>query len=147
MPEARALSPGRAQAGRKISRHPLVSVIARMMTAQAGASAAIGLAYSRRNVPWLVLTILVALALCGLAAMVRSGSHAAWLIAISGESALAAIGLFRFAYARYMGGTLLAMVSLGALLHPAVARAFGRPGAEQPGLAESPEALTEPAVG
>jgi hypothetical protein len=104
--------------------HILVSLVGRLLLAQAGASAAIGLAYNRRNVPWLLLTIAVAVALCWLAAAVRSGGHATWLVAISAESTLVAIGLFRFAYARYMGGTLLAIVTLGTLLHPAVARAF-----------------------
>ena len=71
-----------------------------------------------------MLTLIVAVALCGLAGLVRSGSHSTWLVAIAAESGLVAVGLFRFAYARYVGGTLLALVTLGTLLHPAVARAF-----------------------
>ena len=102
----------------------VASLVARLLVAQAGASAAIGLAYSRRNVPWLVLTLIVAVALCGLAGLARSGSHSTWLVAIAVESGLVAVGLFRFAYARYMGGTLLAIVTLVTLLHPAEARAF-----------------------
>ena len=86
-----------------------------------GASAAIGLGYSRRHVPWLVLTIVAAIALCGIAGLARTSSHPAWLVAVSAESGLVALGLFRFAYARYMGGTLLAIAILGTLLHPAVA--------------------------
>lgn len=103
---------------------PFVGLAGRLLVAQAGASAAIGLGFYRRNAPWLVLAILVAVALCGLARLVRSGTHATWLAAVSVESGLVAVGLFRFAYARYLGGTLLAIITLGTLLHPAVARAF-----------------------
>jgi hypothetical protein len=110
-----------------------VSLVARLLLAQAGACAAIGVGYSRRNLPWLVLTIGVALIVCGLAALVRSGGHGTWLTAITVESALVAVGLFRFAYAGYVGGTLLAIITLGTLLHPAVSRAF----AAVPGEPES----------
>jgi hypothetical protein len=132
----------------------LTSLVARMLVAQAGASAAIGLGYSRRNVPWLVLTLIVAVALCGLAGLARSGSHSTWLVAITIESGLAAVGLFRFGYARYMGGTLLALVTLVTLLHPAVARAFAtaprRTGHvhEHAAVAEgAPDGVGDPAVG
>jgi hypothetical protein len=101
-----------------------VGLVARLLLAQAGACAAIGVGYSRRNLPWLLLTICVALTVCGLAALVRSGGHGPWLTAITVESALVAVGLFRFAYADYLGGTLLAIITLGTLLHPAVSRAF-----------------------
>jgi hypothetical protein len=110
-----------------------VSLLARLLVAQAGACAAIGACYSRRNLPWLLVTIGVALVVCGLAALVRSGGHGAWLTAITVESLLVAVGLFRFAYAGYLGGTLLAIITLGTLLHPAVSRAF----AAVPGAAES----------
>jgi hypothetical protein len=132
----------------------LTSLVARLLVAQAGASAAIGLGYSRRNVPWLVLTLIVAVALCGLAGLARSGSHSTWLVAIAIESGLAAVGLFRFGYARYMGGTLLALITLVTLLHPAVARAFAtaprRTGHmhEHAAVGESaPEGVGDPAVG
>jgi hypothetical protein len=101
-----------------------VSLVARLLLAQAGACAAIGVGYSRRNLPWLLLTVLVALAVCGLAALVRSGGHGTWLFAVTVESVLVAVGLFRFAYTDYLGGTLLAIITLGTLLHPAVSRAF-----------------------
>ncbi|MGH3302976.1 MAG: hypothetical protein ACRDOK_15085 [Streptosporangiaceae bacterium] len=101
-----------------------VGLLSRLLLAQAGACAAIGVGYSRRNMPWLLLTIVVAVALCALAALVRSGGHGTWLTAITMESALVAIGLFRFAYVDYLGGTLLAIITLGTLLHPAVASAF-----------------------
>lgn len=112
------------------------------MVAEAGASAAIGVGYNRRNLPWLLAAFAVAVALCGLAALVRSGTHTAWLAAITVESALVAVGLFRFAYAGYLGGTLLAIIALGTLLHPQVSRAFisdataAEPGG-QPALADS----------
>jgi hypothetical protein len=115
------------------ARPAAVSLVARLLLAQAGACAAIGACYSRRNLPWLLLTITVALILCGLAALVRSGGHGTWLTVITVESALVAVGLFRFAYAGYLGGTLLAIITLGTLLHPAVSRAF----AAAPGGPES----------
>ncbi len=149
----RAPSSQSGAAGRKSRPHALLSLVARLLTAQAAAGAAIGLAYSRRNLPWLVLTLVIAVLLCGLAALVRSGSHTTWLAAISVESVLVATGLFRFAYARYPGGTLLAIIGLGTLLRPSVARAFAvaprwyRPAAD-PALAEGgPDALREPAAG
>jgi O-antigen ligase len=123
--------------------HALVSLVSRLVVAEAGACAAIGVGYNRRHLPWLLLTVAVAVALCGLAALVRSGTHTAWLAAITVESGLVAIGLFRFAYAGYLGGTLLAIITLGTLLRPAVSRAFsaGRDTAEltvgQHSLAES----------
>jgi hypothetical protein len=117
-------------------------LVSRLLVAQAGATAAIGLAYNRRNVPLLLLTILIALALCGLAGLIRSGSHPAWVAAMSLEACLVALGLFRFVYDRYLGGTLLAIITLGTLLHPAVARAFAaaagwhQPMRDHPGIAE-----------
>lgn len=135
------------------TRDSVTSLVARLLVAQAGASAAIGLGYSRRNMPWLVLTLIVAVALCGLAGLVRSGSHPTWLIAITVESGLAAVGLFQFAYVRYMGGTLLALITLGALLHPAVARAFAaaprtRGHAGEHVVADgAPDAVADPAIG
>ncbi len=106
------------------TRDSATSLVARLLVAQAGASAAIGLGYSRRNMPWLVLTLIVAVALCGLAGLVRSGSQSTWLIAISGRVRAGCCRAVPFAYVRYMGGTLLALITLGTLLHPAVARAF-----------------------
>jgi hypothetical protein len=82
--------------------------------------------------PWLLLTVLVAVVVCGLAVLVRTGGHATWLTAITVESTLVAVGLFRFAYVDYLGGTLLAVIALGTLLHPAVSRAFA-------GIAGEPE--------
>jgi hypothetical protein len=112
-------------AGRRTaSPHSLIRLASRLLLAQAGACAALGVGFSRRNLPWLLLAVLIAAAVAGLAVLVRSGSHAAWQIAVTAESGLVAIGLFRFAYAGYLGGTLLGTVTLGTLLHPAVSRAF-----------------------
>ncbi len=118
----------RSSAGPRARSSVLVRLVSRLYLAQAGASAAVSLSYGRRNLPSLLLAVAIAAALCWLAAIVRSGSHSAWLIAIAFESGFVAVGLFRYAYsARYLGGTLLAIITLGTLLHPAVARAFADP--------------------
>jgi uncharacterized membrane protein (UPF0136 family) len=117
--------------------------VSRLLLAEAGACAAIGVGYNRRHLPSLLATVAVAAALCGLAALARSGTHTVWLAAITAESALVAAGLFRFTYARYLGGTLFAIITLGTLLHPQVSRAFNtgearaEPAIGQPRLAES----------
>jgi len=128
-------------AGRRSARpHSLVSLVGRLLLAQAGACAALSVGFSRRNLPSLLLAVGIAAAVASLAALVRSGSHTSWLIAVTAESGLVAVGLFRFVYAGYLGGTLLAIITLGTLLHPAVSRAFApvRAGAEaavdRPGL-------------
>lgn len=129
--------------------HMAVSLVSRLLLAQAAAGAAIGVSYSRRNTPWLLLTLVIAVAVCGLAALVRSGGHGSWLTAITVESALVAVGLFRFAYVDYLGGTLLAIITLGTLLHPAVSRAFaaipGERTADDLGLADEAAEL-QPSV-
>jgi hypothetical protein len=114
----------------------LIRLVSRLLLAQAGAAAAIGLSYSRRHVPGLVVTIVVAVVVASLAVLIRSGGYAAWLTAVCTESGFVAIGLFRFASARYMGGSLLAIVTLGTLLHPAVAGAFAGAGQRQPAAAD-----------
>jgi hypothetical protein len=124
--DAQIAAARRTALGSRAKPRALAELASRMLVAQAGALAAIGLGYSRRNVPWLSFTVVAAIALCGLAYLVRSGGHATWLVAVSVEAFLVALGLIRFAYARYMGGSLLAIISLGVLLHPAVADAFAR---------------------
>jgi hypothetical protein len=122
-----AVAQGFGVSSRRVARSAppaAISLVSRLLLAQGGASAAIGLGYGRRNMPWLLLTIVVAVVVCGLAALVRSGGHGTWLTAITVESGLVAVGLFRFAYVSYLGGTLLAIITLGTLLHPAVSRAF-----------------------
>jgi hypothetical protein len=104
--------------------HPLVKLATRLITAQAAAAAAIGLAYSRRHVPSVLITLMLVVALLGLAALARTGAHTAWLSAIAFESAYIMFGLIRFFSTRYLGGTLFGIITIGVLLHPAVARAF-----------------------
>jgi hypothetical protein len=137
---------GEAAVGGPAAQWPrsLVKLATRLITAQAAATAAIGLAYSRRHVSSIIITLMLVAALLGLAAMTRSGTHAAWVFAIGFESAFIMFGLIRFFSTRYLGGTLFGMVTLGVLLHPAVARAFSRvparaeiPGEARPALGEA----------
>jgi hypothetical protein len=102
----------------------LVAVVNRLLLAQAGASAAVSLSFSRKNVPSVLVVITVAAVLCGLARLVRSGGHLAWLTAVMFESGYVVVGLVRFAFAPYLGGTLLGIVALGTMLHPTVAARF-----------------------
>lgn len=99
-------------------------------------------AAGRRYVPPIIITLMLVAALLGRAAMTRPGTHAAWVFAIGFESAFIMFGLIRFFSARYLGGTLFGMVTLGVLLRPAVARAFSR----VPARAESP-GEARPALG
>lgn len=124
----------------------LVRLVTRLIASQAAVAGAIGVFFSRRQVPSIVATVLVVILLCGLAVAARTGSHAAWVAALSAEGGYFAIGLLRFVTTRYLGGTLFALVIAGVLIHPAVARAFGS--APQPGpepLADNP--LSEPGQG
>jgi hypothetical protein len=129
--------------------HELVRLLTRLVVAQAALAAAIGLPYSRRHLPSIVITLMLVAALWGLVLVVRSGTHAAWIFAVGFETAFILFGLFRFFTSRYLGGTLLAIMTLGALLHPAVARAFtgqpgpARQGGHDTGLADSAEGALE----
>lgn len=113
---------------------PLVKLVTRLVTAQAATAAAVGLSYSRRHVPSVIITLMLVVALLGLAAMARSGTPAAWVFSIGFETALIMFGVIRFITSRYVGGTLFGIIALGVLLHPAVARAFSG----VPGRAEAP---------
>lgn len=125
----------------------LVRLVTRLIVAQAAAAMAIGLPFSRRQWTSVAVTLVIVAALGGLAAAARSGTQGAWLLAVGFEGAFAAYGLVQFISARYFGGTLFAILAEGALLHPAVARAFaarpvarrgatGEPGLGEPGLGE-----------
>ncbi|HEY7145194.1 MAG TPA: hypothetical protein VH637_13195 [Streptosporangiaceae bacterium] len=116
---------------------------ARLVIAQAGASAVIGLAFSRGRLSSVLITLMLTAALAGLALLIRSGTQLAWTAAIAAESAFAAFGLVRFITTRYLGGTLLAFIVLGVLLYPAVAAASAGP-PPQPGPGYAEPALTEP---
>jgi hypothetical protein len=114
-------------------RHAVISLVSRLLTAQAVVSGALAFVYSRDDSGWLVFAVLTALAVGGLAAWVRSASHLAWLVTLGFEGVYVAIGLALFGYAGYLGGTLLAIITVGTLLRPAVARAFSRGQQRQPG--------------
>ena len=101
-----------------------VRLVTRLVVAQAAAAAAVGLAFSRRQLPSVLLTLALVVSLFLLALLVRSGTRAAWVTAVSVESLFFVYGVSRFVVARYVGGTLFAVVVVGALLHPAVARAY-----------------------
>ena len=108
----------------------------RLVVAQAAAAAAVGLAFSRRHLPSVLITLALVVSLFLLALLVRSGTRTAWVTAVSVESLFFVYGVSRFVVARYVGGTLFAAVVAGALLHPAVARAYsavpgGGPGHER----------------
>ncbi len=118
-------------------RQSLVKLVTRLITAQAVASAAIGLSFGRRHIPSIIITLMVVVALLGLAAMSRSATQVAWMVAIGFETAFVMWGLIRFITSRYIGGTLFGMIALGVLLHPAVARAFSGAPAQAEGPVEA----------
>ena len=127
-------------------RGTLIRLVTRLIVAQAAVAAAIGLFFSRRHLPSILVTLAIVAVLCGLAMASRTGSHAAWVAALAAESALVLFGVLRFMTARYVGGTLLAIITAAVLIHPAVARAYGSaPQPGQEGLAE--EALGETGPG
>jgi hypothetical protein len=126
-------------AGPDDHRGALVRLVTRLLVAQAAAAAAIGLFFSKRHLPSILFTLAIVAVLCGLAVASRTGSHAAWVTALAAESALVLFGVLRFMTARYVGGTLLAIVTTAVLIHPAVARAYGSaPQQAGEGLAEEP---------
>jgi hypothetical protein len=113
-----------------------VRLVTRLVVAQAAATAAVGLAFSRRHLPSVLITVALVISLSVLALLVRSGARSAWLTAMGFESVFFVYGVSRFVFARYVGGTLFALVVAGTLLHPAVARAYsavpgGLPGHER----------------
>jgi hypothetical protein len=126
----RATRPGRQGDRRSPGRAPaesgpfLVRLVTRLVVVQAIAAAAIGLPFSKRQLSSILITLALVAALCGLALLVRSGTRTAWLIAVGFEVAFIGFGLSRFFGARYVGGTLFAIIAAGTLLHPAVARAY-----------------------
>jgi hypothetical protein len=126
-------------AGPDDHRGALVRLVTRLLVAQAAAAAAIGLFFSKRHLPSILFTLAIVAVLCGLAVASRTGSHAAWVTALAAESALVLFGVLRFMTARYVGGTLLAIVTTAVLIHPVVARAYGSaPQQAGEGLAEEP---------
>jgi hypothetical protein len=122
--------------GSPVNVNPLVKLVTRFVVAQAGADAAIGLVYNRRHLPSVLITLMLVLAVLALAVVARSGTHAAWLTVLGFESAFVMFGVVRFITSRYVGGTLLGALTLGILLHPAVARAYS--GVPERGFAGEP---------
>ena len=116
---------GRREAGwRRTVLAPQVRLVTRLVVAQTAMAAAIGLAFGRRHLPSILITLGLVASLCLLVLLVRSGTRTAWLVAVSFEAAFFIYGVSRFLTARYVGGTLFALVVAGTLLHPAVARAY-----------------------
>jgi hypothetical protein len=115
--------PGTAGRG-QASRNPLVRVVTRLVYAQTISAAFVGMPFNRRHVSSVLLTLAMVAAFLLVALMVRTGSRGAWLVAVCYESAFFVYGLSRFLVARYVGGTLFALVVAGTLLHPAVVRAY-----------------------
>lgn len=105
--------------------HELVRLTTRLVVAQAGVAAAVGLLFSRRQAWTIAMTLVLVAALCFLAAVARTGTPAARNVVLSFEVFLVVIGLYRFFFARYVGGTLFAIVITAILMHPSVARAYG----------------------
>jgi hypothetical protein len=127
----RATKPGGQRARSPVIRPPgepgrlLVRLVTRLVVAQTIAAAAVGLPFSKRQLSSILITLAMVAALCVLVFLVRSGTRMAWLVAVGFEVAFVAYGLSRFFAARYLGGTLFAIITLGTLVHPAVARAYG----------------------
>jgi hypothetical protein len=123
----------RAPGGRRAAPAPQVRLVTRLVVAQAVAAAAVGLPFGRRHLPSILITLGLVASLCLLALLVRSGTRAAWLTAVSFEATFFIYGVSRFLVARYVGGTLFALVVVGSLLHPAVARAYSAVPGRVPG--------------
>jgi hypothetical protein len=105
----------------------MVRLVWRLMVAQAVSAAVIGLPFSRRHLPSVLITVSLVVAVCLVALAARSGTRAAWLTLLVFETAYFCFGLSRFMTARYVGGTLFSLVIAGTLLHPSVARAYSVP--------------------
>ncbi len=102
-----------------------VRLVTRLLLGQAGAAAAVSLLFSRRGTAVILTTIMLVAALCVLAALAHTGTSSARTVVLGCEIALIIFGLYRFAFERYVGGTVFAIVIAAALLHPSVIRAFG----------------------
>ena len=123
----------RGPGGRRPVPVPQVRLLTRLVLAQAAAAAVVGLPFGRRHLPSILITLALVASFCLLALLARSGTRAAWVMLASFEIAFFIYGVSRFIYARYVGGTLFAVVVVGALLHPAVARAYSAVPGRLPG--------------
>jgi hypothetical protein len=135
--------------------HTLVRVVSRLVVTQAAASAAVGLAFSRRQVPSIFITLSLVIAVCLVAMLARTGTRAAWMVTFSFEMVFFLFGLSRFLSTRYVGGTLFSLIIAIMLLHPLVTRAYavfpgrltGRAGGDMPLPETAGEAFGERAAG
>jgi hypothetical protein len=125
------------------------------MVAQAVAAGAVGLPFSRKQLPSVFITLSLVVAVCLVAMLARTGTRTAWMVTFSFEMVYFLFGLTRFVTARYVGGTLFSLIIAVMLLHPPVTRAYamfsgrlaGRPGGEM-SLGETPgEAFGERVTG
>jgi O-antigen ligase len=118
--------PGTGIPGRQDARRPpaLVRLVWRLLVAQAAAAAAVGLPFSRRHLPSILITLSLVMVVCLVAVLARTGTRTAWLAVFGFEAVFFLYGLVRFVSARYVGGTLMAAVVVGTLLHPGVIRAY-----------------------
>jgi uncharacterized membrane-anchored protein len=69
------------------NRSALVRLVSRLLVTQAALAAAIGLFFTRRHLPSVLITLLVVAVLCGLALVARTGTHAAWVAILAAEGA------------------------------------------------------------
>jgi hypothetical protein len=102
----------------------VVRVISRLMVTQAVAGGLVGLAFARRQVPSIFITLTLVVAVCLVAMLARTGTRAGWLVAFAFESGYFLFGLSRFISARYVGGTLFSLIILVMMLHPPVTKAY-----------------------
>lgn len=136
--------PRRAPVRQPTSAHQHVRLVNRLVLAQAGASAALNLSFSRRTVLVVVTTLAFVAVLCALAMLASTGTHSARTVVLGFESVVAVVGLYRFAFERYLGGTIFAIVVAAVLMHPAVIRSYGGASAV---AADPSETGPEPAGG
>ncbi|SRR6266487_391829 len=134
--------PRRAQARAAEPARQHVRLVSRLLVAQAGVAAAVSLSFNRRSGPAVLTTLAFVVVLVALATLASTGTHTARTVVLGAESALIVFGLYRFAFDRYLGGTLSAIVVGAVLLHPAVSRAYGAAGLSR--AADSAEAVAPP---
>src|SRR5262249_56631503 len=113
----------RAPGGRRAAPAPQVRLVTRLVVAQAAAAAAVGLPFGRRHLPSILITLGLVASLCLLALLVRSGTRAAWLMAVSFEAAFFIYGVAQLLVARYVRGALFARAVCRYLLDSPAARA------------------------
>ncbi len=136
--------PRRATARLPESAREHVGLVSRLLVAQAGIAGALSLAFSRRSVSVILTTLVFVAVLCALAVLANTGTPTARTAVLGFEFAIVVFGLYRFAFERYLGGTVFAIVVAAVLLHPAVVQAYG---SASPGMSDSAEPAPDPAGG